>query len=436
MTVSEAQQGQTPQPWPAISQPRWRLFLDVLFALAVVVGVMGSAFGLVMVLQDQEVGHRRALYATLSAIALIVHLVAVGVWMGGLRHRGHPRLAWALAAVAVVVALTAMGASAILFILFAVTVCTIELGAVRSGGIIAAVMVAIVAGAVIFGDYPNALSALLDSIFVGLVLCFGLVLGSLLRDLERTRGAAIAANAELTVTNARLREAMVAEGDLVLAEERARSSAELHDGLGHRLTVTSMSLEFALRMRDRDPARAWAEVANAADGNRAALAHMRMWVRALSPAPVRPGEGGATAFEAIADSFRGTGLDVRVDHLGDEAALPDRVTLLAYRLVQEGLTNVLRYAGATAVVIEVTQDAQRVRVAVHDNGEATQPPVEGFGLRSLRERAEDLGGALSAGPHPEGGFELAVTVPIGAGSVVARDAVTTVPPQRQNGAPA
>lgn len=395
-----------------VTEPRWRQFLDALFALAVVLGLLGAVFGVISAYRDGEAQSQRALYTVLAAVSVAFMVVGVGIWVGGLRHRGHPRLAWALAAVAVIVGVASTGPGIVLFLLLAVAVCTVELGAARAGGVIGVIIAGMTCGAALFGSYPNLVSVLLDSLFVGLVLCFGLVLGALLRDLELTRRAALQTNDELVDANARLRRSMVAERELVLAEERARSSRELHDGLGHRLTVTSMSLDYAMRMRERDPARAWAEVAHAADGNRAALDHMRMWVRALSPAQVQQGAGGADAFDAIADSFRGTGLDVRIDHVGDDDALPDEVALLAYRLVQEGLTNALRYAGATTVVIEVVQDADQVRMAVHDNGSATGAPTEGFGIRSLRERAEALGGRLSAGPHPDGGFELAVTVPL------------------------
>ncbi|MEI2776220.1 MAG: histidine kinase [Tetrasphaera sp.] len=94
---------------------------------------------------------------------------------------------------------------------------------------------------------------------------------------------------------------MSTERDLVLAQERTRAARELHDGLGHRLTLVAMSFEYAQRMRHRDPEPAWAEIENAAKTNQEALDHMRLWVRAAPP-----------------------------------ESLPDPVNLFATRLVQEG----------------------------------------------------------------------------------------------------
>lgn len=195
------------------------------------------------------------------------------------------------------------------------------------------------------------------------------------------------------------------------------------------MTVVSMSLSFAQRMKDVDPEAAWDEVASAARTNAQALADMRLWVRALNPPDLIPEVGGASAFDAIAESFRGTGMKVLVSHHGDAAPLRAELSIFAQRLVQECLTNTLRHSDSQEVHIELVQDSRSIELGVlsvppasgtGDEGGAgassSQLPsfVEGFGLRSLRERAEALGGRMVAGHLPDGGFRVVATCPLAA----------------------
>lgn len=239
---------------------------------------------------------------------------------------------------------------------------------------------------------------LMNTIPVAVLLCFGVVLGATLRAYEE-RLAVDAQRIE------RLHRAAETEKELLLADERARSARELHDGLGHRLTLVSMSLDYAERMRVRDAEAAWAEVSQARTTSQEALTEMRTWVRALSP--VRdPSARGAAALEAIADSFRGTGLEVQVRAEADADAVmtsDDAISLLAYRTVQEGLTKALRHGRAHRVRLDlgVEEGALHLRMsndlaasAVEEVpvGEATY----GFGLRGITERAVACGGHVTA----------------------------------------
>lgn len=246
-----------------------------------------------------------------------------------------------------------------------------------------------------------------ESIVTLLIGGVGLLVGQLMLDLSKERRA-----------NQRLLEELKAthhvETELMLAEERARSARELHDGLGHRLTLIGLSLEFAVSMRERDPKAAHAEVGNAREQAGDALTYMRRWVRALNP-PRETSLTGIAGFEAIADSFRGTGLDITVEPSGVERPLGKQASLFAYRLVQEGLTNVLRHSTADKVELRVDWGESDVTVTVADNGVARGGEIEhdtaaGFGLRSLTERAEQLGGSFSAG-FDERGMVLTGRVP-------------------------
>lgn len=251
-------------------------------------------------------------------------------------------------------------------------------------------------------------AALLNASALVALMGFGVLLGAALRAYEQAHARDLRMIGERDRAAAHLRDAMEKlrrtselEKELVLAEERTRSAQDLHDGLGHRLTVISMSLEFAQRMRDRDAAAAWHEVHGADRTAREALAEMRTWVRALSP--VRDAEAtGIAAFEAIAESFRGTGLEVTVRTEGEHAAeleLGEEAHLLLYRAVQEGLTNALRHSRAQKVSIVVgTTDREAELRIINDLDQAAQQRVPegasepGFGLRGLAERAQRFGG--------------------------------------------
>ena len=256
------------------------------------------------------------------------------------------------------------------------------------------------------------LNVLRENGLTALLLLLAAGVGALIRTAERSRSEAAELGAELTLANAGLRNSLLLERDLVLAEERARSARQLHDGLGHRLTLVALSLEYAQQAHTQNSAKAWAEVETASATTRDALSEMRLWVRALDPPVADEGVAGAAAFNAIADAFRGTGLDVRVDYRGEGPALNRDAALFATRFIQEGLTNVLRHAEATRVDIEVIQSPQQVRFVIGDNGIGSASPAEGFGRRSLRERAETLCGTVSFRRSALGGFELAAVLPL------------------------
>lgn len=271
----------------------------------------------------------------------------------------------------------------------------------------------------------GATQGLINVVPVAVLLCFGIALGLSLRSFEKRRHD----DQKVIV---RLRHATEMEKELLLSDERARSARELHDGLGHRLTLVLMSLELAERMRGIDVDQAWEEIRTAKDTTSDALAEMRMCVRALNP--VRDaGARGLAALELIAESFRGTGLteDVSGDEASDrELASDDEVALLIYRAVQEGLTNALRHSRARTVRIFLAVKERRMELAViNDFGWATaaEPPESvpdfGFGLRGISDRAAEHGGSMHA-RRIDGEFHLDVVVPLSGSGAPGREETT------------
>jgi signal transduction histidine kinase len=201
--------------------------------------------------------------------------------------------------------------------------------------------------------------------------------------------------------------------ELTVAEERARMSREMHDSLGHYLTVINVGLQNAQRFREKRPEAAWEEVEEARELTREALSEVRCWVRALKPLALQE-RAGPEALAALTRSFEGTGFDVRFTVEGSERELSGEVELTLYRALQEGLTNALRHSEARRVTASLDFGEENVSLTVADDGEGAPEGAseKGFGLATLGERAEALGGVLSAGNAPEGGFVVRVELPL------------------------
>jgi signal transduction histidine kinase len=201
--------------------------------------------------------------------------------------------------------------------------------------------------------------------------------------------------------------------ELVVAEERARMARDMHDSIGHHLTVIKMGLENAERFRTHRPDAVWDEIAQAKQMTVRALADARRWVRALRPLDLN-GNLGSAALDQLAQSFTGTDLRVTFEVSGHERQLDPDTELILYRVLQEGLTNAVRHSEATRVRARLSFEERAVVLVVGDDGKGADADACGFGLVSLRERVRVIGGSLCSGTASGGGFELRAEVPVGA----------------------
>lgn len=215
---------------------------------------------------------------------------------------------------------------------------------------------------------------------------------------------------------------------LAVAEERSRIAREMHDIVAHSVSVMIALSEGASRAAATAPEAATDAMRRSAETGRTALAEMRRLLGALhtpdEQAALLP-QPGVEDLPQLVAGFRDAGLDVSLDVSG--AAAGDRGQDLAiYRIAQEGLTNVLRYAGTGAKVrVELHRDAERTTVEVRDFGPAigAATPVTGIGsgrgLAGLTERARVFGGHIESGPvgsADEGGWRLWAELPVNAGA--------------------
>jgi signal transduction histidine kinase len=201
------------------------------------------------------------------------------------------------------------------------------------------------------------------------------------------------------------------------AEERARIARELHDVVAHNVSVMTIQAAAVRRLLRRDQERQREALEVIERTGREALSEMRRLVGVLKEAseqaPELAPQPGLDHLEQLVQHTRETGLDVRLRVEGTPTALPVGIDVSAYRIVQEGLTNALKHAQASAVDVLVRYEADAVELVVTDDGRGTGNGSEsGHGLVGMRERVAVYGGELAAGPRREGGYEVRARLPV------------------------
>lgn len=207
--------------------------------------------------------------------------------------------------------------------------------------------------------------------------------------------------------------------------ERLRIAREMHDIVAHHISVVVIQAQGAQRVVDTDPARAKTAMADVERTSRTALEEMRRLLGLLrsgepavapllNSAYVPP--AGLADIDILADRLRRAGLGITVVRHGEPADVPEDVGLTVYRIVQESLTNVLKHAGPAAATVEL-EFSDDVAVTVTDDGRGASAalagiPGAGRGTTGMRERVAALGGKLSAGPKPGGGYRVHATIPL------------------------
>jgi signal transduction histidine kinase len=203
-----------------------------------------------------------------------------------------------------------------------------------------------------------------------------------------------------------------------VADERARLARELHDIVGHSVSVMTVQASAVRRLLRPDQEREREALLTVEETGRQALAEMRRLVGVLrrpEEAPALAPQPGLEHVERLVEQAREAGLPTELRIEGEALELAPSADLTAYRLVQEGLTNALKHAGATRAEVLVRYDSDQVEVVVRDDGRgAGKGDGGGHGLVGMRERVLVSGGELHAGPRPEGGFELRARLPVGA----------------------
>ncbi len=214
---------------------------------------------------------------------------------------------------------------------------------------------------------------------------------ALASDLKESRGAAITA----------------------IEDERRRLRRDIHDGLGPTLSGVAFSADAARNQVRSAPERAEELLLNLRADTAGAILEIRRLVEGLRPPALDElGLIGAVRQHAAAlHTDGGALLQVDVVAPADMPEVSAAVEVAAYRIVVEALTNVARHADATRAWVDITHRDEDLHVEVRDDGSSAGPWTSGVGVKSMRERAEQVGGTLAAGPSGGGGF-VEATIPL------------------------
>lgn len=364
-----------------------RIGLDEWSGLVMLVVCVGVGSPVVLGLVDPEIP--AAVWGVLFALTLVAAFVAAA-------ELGRPSLRRAAYGVAVVagsgVVLAAPRAGMLPVLLVVVAALGPGLIRLKVNLLVVALNTGVIALAVTRA-HGVPVETVIVGLFYGLIQVASVFSVAAVRREQRLRR-------ELAQAHVDLRAASVLLAGSARTAERLRISRELHDLLGHQLTVLTLELE-AARHRDGEAAREHVERADKVA--RGVLADVRTTVGALRT-------GSATDLtEALRDIGRDVpGLDVSVE-VGDDVEADEEQTAALVRAVQEIVTNTLRHAGARELAVTVTRDGDAIRLTAVDDGRGTPEVVPGNGLRGIAERFAPLGGDIAY--DGSAGFRVTARMP-------------------------
>ncbi len=197
-------------------------------------------------------------------------------------------------------------------------------------------------------------------------------------------------------------------------DERSRIIREVHDIVGHSVTVMLLHAGAAQRLMDTDPAAAASAVNTVEEVGRETLAELDrvLGLQRRSDGADRRPAPGVDDINDLAGRFNDAGIPVIVEVEGEPQSLSRTTDLAVYRIVQESLTNVARHAGGAPARVHIGYGGEALRVVVSDSGTNDGPANGGRGLVGIKERVEELGGELTAGPGPTGGWTVEAIIPL------------------------
>lgn len=207
---------------------------------------------------------------------------------------------------------------------------------------------------------------------------------------------------------------------LAVEHERARIARELHDVITHNVSVMVVQAGAARKVMESSPTEAREALLAVEAGGRAAMAELRHVMGLLTmdggnaASPELAPQPGLGQVPVLVDRVRAAGAPIEIAFTGTPVRLPDGVDLVAYRVVQEALTNAMKHAVGARVRVEIGYAPTSVSIDVLDTGGATAPGVMGVGrgLVGMRERLAVYGGTLDVGPRPTGGYRVSAKIPV------------------------
>jgi signal transduction histidine kinase len=206
------------------------------------------------------------------------------------------------------------------------------------------------------------------------------------------------------------------------SEERLRIARELHDALGHHLSLINVQSGVALHLNEELPEQVRTSLAAIREASKEGLTELRSVLDILREEGERAPRSPTSTLARLDDlvsQAAAAGLEVRAETDGDVRPLPFGVDVAAFRIVQEALTNVTRHARGATATVRVSYGDEALTVEVDDDGRGPRTDGSegtGKGIVGMRERVGALGGELQAGPRPEGGFRVRAKLPLSGAS--------------------
>jgi signal transduction histidine kinase len=209
-------------------------------------------------------------------------------------------------------------------------------------------------------------------------------------------------------------------------EERLRIARELHDVLGHHISLINVQAGVALHLMDQQPEQARVALSVIKDASKDALRELRSVLdvlRQVHEAPPRSPSPSLANLSDLVSRAAEAGLQVHTEVSGDLTGVPASVDVAAFRIIQEALTNVLRHSGQATSSIQVTCTEQELTLRIENEvgKESTRSGIgPGQGILGMQERAAALGGMVEAGPRSDGGFRVFARLPLDSSPLIAQ----------------
>ena len=313
--------------------------------------------------------------------------------------------------VGVLAAATAMDSPTPLIQASAVALASYTTGDLNRDRIRAAVLVLVVAASISAALLIQDASAFQAVVFPSVVVVPAWLLGDIVRQ-RRLEAIARSEAAERALRDAeeRVRAAV--------AEERRTMARELHDVVAHGVSVMLIQAGAARQVVATSPEQATEALLTVEATGREAMTELRRLLGVLDDegegAGVAP-QPGLDQLGTLLDRVREAGLPAELEVAGTPRPLPPSLDVTVYRIVQEALTNALRYARRAATLVRLTWEPAQLRIEILDDGPAAEAGAgdgSGRGLVGMRERATRVGGRLEAGPRLGGGYAVRAWLPL------------------------
>ena len=263
--------------------------------------------------------------------------------------------------------------------------------------------------------YSTLETAFMNTLFISPAIFFIAVVTQVKINEQHARENAETLTKQLETANRQLAEYASQAEELASTQERNRLAREIHDNLGHYLTIINVQLEAARVTLNSEPVRTLDALGKAQELTRKALSSVRESVAALRVSPVE-NRSLENAIAGLVDEARSYGIPIHFSVIGESRLVGGKSGLAFYRAAQEGLTNACKHSRASCIDVELDfSKHDTIRLMVRDNGVGAADVSGGFGLIGIRERVHLLGGEFKMETQPDQGFCIEVILPVDGG---------------------